>query len=51
MNHLEHQNQYNQQLKEIFEIPKQMMSLVRVFLVDMYMMMRLVVYLDHDIDK
>jgi hypothetical protein len=38
--HQIHQYQYNQQLKEIFEILKQMMLLVNVF-----------EYLDHDIDK
>jgi hypothetical protein len=51
MIHPEHQNRYNQQLKEIFEIPKQMMFLVNVCFVDMYIVMILFGYLDHDIDK
>lgn len=42
LNHQIYQYQYNQQLKVIFEILKQMMLLDIVFFVE---------YLDHNIDK
>jgi hypothetical protein len=47
MVHLRHQNQYNQQLKEIFGIQQQTMLWVLVFVLDM----SLLEYLDHDIDR
>jgi hypothetical protein len=51
MIHRVHQNRYNQQLKEIFEIQKQMMLLVIILIVDMYIVKFLFEYLDHDNDR